>query len=218
MDLPTSLPAKDRRVRRTRSALMSAAVTLVAERGTTAVALSEIAEAADVSRRVVYQHFGDRDTLLLEAGLDLARRELLPRLTEGPPVASRERALPVAQHFAHHRAFYRALLTGSCAFALDRGLLRLILPVNRHGLQTVHGDHLTPGAVEDLATFVTGGVGALVTNWVVDGPDPLDPEAFTDRLLAATSVMMTALNERIFDEHSQPDHRAPISAARADHP
>ncbi|MFE7836069.1 TetR family transcriptional regulator [Streptomyces sp. NPDC057474] len=41
-------------------------------------ARSDIAEAADVSRRVVYQHFGDRDTLLLEAGLGLARRELLP--------------------------------------------------------------------------------------------------------------------------------------------
>ncbi|MFD1365499.1 TetR/AcrR family transcriptional regulator [Actinoplanes sichuanensis] len=218
MVLPTPQPATDRRVRRTRSALMSAAVALVAERGTTAVALSDIAEAADVSRRVVYQHFGDRDTLLLEAGLDLARRELLPALTDEAPVASRERALPVARHFAQHRAFYRALLTGSCAFALDRGLLRLILPVNRHGLQTVHGDRLTARAVEDLATFVTGGVGALVTSWVVDGPDPLDPEEFTDRLLAATSVMMTALNERIVDEHPEPDHPAAPATASADHP
>ncbi|MFI1212945.1 TetR family transcriptional regulator [Streptomyces sp. NPDC020802] len=37
------------------------------ERGTSAVALSDIAEAADVSRKVVYQPFGDRDTQLLEA-------------------------------------------------------------------------------------------------------------------------------------------------------
>lgn len=173
---------------------MSAAVALVTERGTAAVALSDIAEAADVSRRVVYQHFGDRDALLLEAGLDLARRELLPRLTDDLPVAGRERALAVARHFARHRVFYRALLTGSCAFALDRGLIRLILPVNRQGLQAVHGDRLSPQAIEDLATFMTGGAGALVTTWVVDGPDPLDPETFTDRLLMTGSVVMSVVN------------------------
>jgi len=64
---------------------------LVTERGTAAVSLSDIAEAADVSRRVVYQHFGDRDTLLLEAGLDLARRELLPYLADNPQTSGRWR-------------------------------------------------------------------------------------------------------------------------------
>ncbi|MFD0487807.1 helix-turn-helix domain-containing protein [Saccharopolyspora spinosporotrichia] len=61
MDLDVAEPVRDRRVRRSRAALMRAAVELVTERGTAAVTLSDIAEAADVSRRVVYQHFGDRD-------------------------------------------------------------------------------------------------------------------------------------------------------------
>jgi AcrR family transcriptional regulator len=68
--------ALDPRVRRTRAAVLRAAVDLVSERGTTAVTISEIAAAANVSRRAVYQHFGDLDAVLLEAGLDLARREL----------------------------------------------------------------------------------------------------------------------------------------------
>lgn len=171
---------------------MQAAVTLVTERGTAAVALSDIAEAADVSRRVVYQHFGDRDTLLLEAGLDLARRELLPRLADGfEKMTAREQTLAVCRHFAEHRTFYRALLTGSCAFALDRGLISLLLPVNRQSMRRLYGDRLAPDTIDDLAAFLAGGGSAFVTTWVVEGADPLDPEAFADRLLRVTSVLMT---------------------------
>jgi AcrR family transcriptional regulator len=189
MQLHEVEPAHDRRVRRTRAAVLRAAVDLVTERGTTAVALSEIAEAADVSRRVIYQHFGDLDTVLLEAGLDLARRELLPRLANLRETADgRDEALAMALHFAGHRVFYRALLTGSCAFALDRGLIKLLLPVNRQAVALLHGDRLTEQAVEDLAAFITGGAGAFVTAWVVAGAP--DPEAFTDRLIATISVLM----------------------------
>ena len=78
----------DKRVRRSRAALMHAAIALVSERGTAAVSISDIAEAADVSRPVLYQHFGDRDTLLLETALDLAARELLPRITDTTDTSS----------------------------------------------------------------------------------------------------------------------------------
>ncbi|MFI5800961.1 TetR/AcrR family transcriptional regulator [Streptomyces sp. NPDC051677] len=186
--------SQDRRVRRSRAALMAAAIVLVEERGTSAVPLSDIAEAADVSRKVVYQHFGDRDTLLLEAGLDRARRELLPYLGDNAPGTPREKALTVVRHFAEHRVFYRALLTGSCAFALDRGLIRLLLPVNLQGIQQFYGDRLTAQAAADLAAFVAGGGGAFLTTWVVEGDDPLDPEAFTDRLMSVMSVLMGALD------------------------
>lgn len=70
----------DRRVLRSRSALMRAAVSLAVERGTTNITVSDIAEAADVSRQLLYQQFGDRD-----------------------------RALAAAGHFARHRSFYRPM-------------------------------------------------------------------------------------------------------------
>ncbi|MET9632786.1 TetR/AcrR family transcriptional regulator [Lentzea sp. NPDC006480] len=190
MDLHVVEPARDRRVRRTRAAVLQAAFDLVTARGTTAVTLSEIAEAADVSRRVVYQHFGDLDTVLLEAGLDLVRRELLPRIDVTPQADERALALATVRHFADHRVFYRALLTGSCAFALDRGLISLFLPVNRQAVEHLYGGRLTAQAVDDLAAFITGGVGAFITTWVAGADDPLDPEAFTDRLLAVTSLLM----------------------------
>jgi AcrR family transcriptional regulator len=173
---------------------MRAAITLVTERGTAAVAISDLAAAADISRQAVYQQFGDRDTLLLAAAVDLAQRELLPRAAEtSATVTGRDRALAVARHFAGHRVFYRALLTGSCAFGLNRALGELLLPINRQAVERLAGERLDPHTVEDLAAFVTGGAAALVNTWLVDGDDPLDPGEFTDRLMRTMSVVTAAM-------------------------
>ncbi|WP_406280810.1 TetR/AcrR family transcriptional regulator [Nocardia sp. NBC_00881] len=180
-------PVQDRRVRRSRAALTRAAVALVTERGTAAISITDIAEAADVSRPVVYQQFGDRDTLLLEAALDLARHELLADRTSG---VGRDRALAAARHFAEHRVFYRALLTGSCAFALNKGLSGLLVPVNRQIVRQLYGSRLDERAVDDLATYLTGGAAAFINTWLVEAEDPLDPEQFADRLMRIMSVLI----------------------------
>jgi AcrR family transcriptional regulator len=168
---------------------MHAAVTLVTERETADVPVSDIAAAADVSRRLVYQQFRDRDTLLLEAALDLARRELLPRVTGGPD--PRSQTLALATHMATYRPFYRAVLASPGGFALSRALGGLFLPLNRQAVRLMFGDRLDASTTEDLAMFLTGGWGAFVDAWVVDGPDPLDPEEFTDRLLRAASALVS---------------------------
>jgi AcrR family transcriptional regulator len=191
----TATAVQDRRVRRSRAALMHAAISLVSERGTAAIAISDIADAADVSRPVVYQHFGDRDTLLLESALDLAARELLPRIIDAADTSSRrDRTLAVARHFADHRVFYRAVLTSSCGFALNRSLSEMLVPVNRQLLQDAFGAALDAQSTEDLATFLTGGAAAFVNTWVVEGEDPLDPEEFTDRLLRILPIAATPLH------------------------
>lgn len=191
VDWTTAAPAKDRRVRRSRSALMRAAVALVTERDSTAVPVSDIAEAADVSRQVLYQQFGDRDALVLEAALDLVRRELLAGLADAEHrQGGRAAMLALGRHFAEHRRFYRALLTGSCAFALNKALTGLFLPLNRQSLELLPGERLDDRTAEDLAAFMTGGAAVVVNTWVVEGPDPLDPEEFTDRLMRLWSVVL----------------------------
>jgi AcrR family transcriptional regulator len=198
-------PVQDRRVRRSRAALMHAAITLVSERGTAAVSISDIADAADVSRPVLYQHFGDRDTLLLEAALDLAARDLLPRITGTAPADPRQRALAVARHFADHRAFYRAMLMSSSGFALNKSLSGLLIPVNRLLVQQLSGSTLDPEGAEDLATFLTGGGAAVINTWVVEGADPLDPEAFTDRLMRMMPIATAGLRRPPTTPHTEPD-------------
>lgn len=167
---------------------MRAAVALVAERGTTALTVSDIAEAADVSRQLVYQQFADRDGLLLAAARDLAERELLPKITE----SDHQAILSVAQHFAGHRSFYRPMLTGPCAFGLNAVLSGMLGPFNRQIVQLMSDRPLEPERAEDLTRFVTGGFAHVFNTWLIDGPDPLDPAAFAERLLQLLPYLIGA--------------------------
>lgn len=173
---------------------MQATIDLVTERGTAAVPVSDIAESAGVSRPVLYQHFGDRDRLLLESALDLATRELLPSMAEASSDPTRRSgALALARHFAGHSAFYRAVLTSSCAFELNKALTALLIPVNRKLVQDMFGGALGPQGELDYATFLTGGGAAVVNTWIVEGTEPLDPEQFTDRLMRLAGVAAALL-------------------------
>jgi AcrR family transcriptional regulator len=169
----------DRRVRRSRAGLFRAAVELVGERGTSNVAVSELAEAADVSRQLVYQQFGDRDTLLLEAAVDLARGELTAHINLDRE-ASASRMVVALRHFAQYRSFYRAMFTGPGAYPLTLALIELFSPFNRELVRRM-GD--VPADVDDdLTTFVTGGWAAVINDWIINGPEPLDVEPFAERL------------------------------------
>jgi AcrR family transcriptional regulator len=176
----------DRRVQRSRTALMAAAVRLVSERSTTAIPVTDLAEAADVSRQLVYLQFGDRDALLVAAAADLAERELIPG-AGGPVDDLHPRALALARHFAEHRAFYRAMLTGSCAFEMTRTLNRLFGPFSEKAARALFGE-LDPGTAHDLAAFVTGGTAAIVNDWLIESEGPLDPEELARRLLRLGTV------------------------------
>ncbi|MEV1064888.1 helix-turn-helix domain-containing protein [Streptomyces sp. NPDC050263] len=180
---------RDRRVRRSRSALLSAAVRLVGERGTTALSATELAEAADVSRRVLYLHFGDRDGVLIAAAVELVTRELLPQLPED--LEDAPTTLAMARHFAEHRPFYRAMLTGSCAYAATRTVLGLLRSYGIAGARRRFVD-LDEQAAAEVADFLTGAGAMALTAWLVDGPDPLDPAEFAERLMRVESVITGA--------------------------
>jgi hypothetical protein len=55
----------------------------------------------------------------------------------------------------------------------------------------VYGERLDARAIEDLAAFLTGGAGNFVHTWVIEGPEPLDPDEFTDRLLRTVSTLLS---------------------------
>lgn len=186
-------PAQDRRVQRSRSALLAAAVRLTVERETTDIAVTDITDAADVSRKVLYLHFADRDGLLVAAAADLMARELLPQADESTDDL-RAQVLVLARHFAGHRVFYRAMLTGSCAFAMSRTLNDLFGSLNRILVRELYAG-LDERTVDDLAAFFIGGASLLLNEWLVDGADPLRPEDLADRLLRVASVLRPASPE-----------------------
>jgi AcrR family transcriptional regulator len=198
-------------VRRTRAALLGAAIALVSARGTANVPVSDIADAAGVSRQLVYLHFGDRDTLLLEAALDLTRRELAEPWQHLPCDAPvRDHALGIARHFADHRDFYRAMFNSASAFALSRAVSGVLAPLRRNSLEARFGEVLPPRLAEDMGAFINGGSAALVHAWVTETDGPLDPEAMADRLLAVGRVLGAALEafERPVEIPTQADGSA----------
>ena len=178
---------QDRRVFRSRTALLTAAVRVVSERGTTALSVTELSEAADVSRQLIYLHFGDRDSLLVEAAFDLVRRELVPRAEECGD-DQRRRALACAQHYAQYRSFYRAMLIGSCAYEMTRTLSRSFTWLTAQAVRTLFGE-LDEDTGADLVTLLAAGSAAMVNDWLIDGGESLDPEGLAERLLRLGSVL-----------------------------
>ncbi|WP_174189551.1 TetR/AcrR family transcriptional regulator [Nocardia barduliensis] len=188
IELSGSPRSGDRRVRRTRSALVAAAVELVSERDSTEVSVTELAEAADVSRRVLYQHFGDRETLFAEAAAELLRQQLLPRLRRDDGIDIGATTLAIAEHFAEHRRFYRAVLAGSCAYAVGRTLAAVFHPYSAAAAHRMFGP-LDDRTAAEVANFFTGATTAALTEWLTEAPSPLDPDEFTRRLARIQSVL-----------------------------
>jgi AcrR family transcriptional regulator len=78
---------RERKKRRTRQALVNAAVRLFVERGYDQTGVADIAEAADVSRRTFFLHFPTKEDVLLADGgtrIDLAVRVIEERRPDAP--------------------------------------------------------------------------------------------------------------------------------------
>jgi AcrR family transcriptional regulator len=179
----------DRRVQRSRAALMGAAVHLVSERGTTAIPVTDLAQAANVSRQLVYLQFGDRDSLLVEAAIDLLQREYLSQ--SGGAGDNRQQLLLTNQVFARNRSFYRAMLTGTCSYTIKRALSEFFLVTSTNYVRTLFGT-LDEKMAESLTVFFMGGTGTVIDSWLLDGAEPLDPEEVTERLLRIGLILAGA--------------------------
>jgi AcrR family transcriptional regulator len=101
---------RERQRRRTRKAILDAAVELLRSGETPTVA--QIAEAADVSRRTVYLYFPTLEHLLADAALDAARADVEPRFeASGDPVERVEALVrAVQQGFAETEQLGRTII------------------------------------------------------------------------------------------------------------
>lgn len=192
-------PARtDPRVRRTRAALMAAAVGVVSERRTTDVPVSDLVAVADTSRRVLYQHFENRDELLVAAGLDLLTRSVGDLFESGElrPHPESIAVSPmsmgaVAEHLAEHHYFYRALLTGSCAYRAHEAVCTVFRPASVAAARAQFG--ASEQSQREVADYFTDATTTAATRWLVESGDHApNPTQFIERLMRIQSVIATS--------------------------
>ncbi|MCW4386225.1 TetR family transcriptional regulator [Salinibacterium sp. SYSU T00001] len=175
----------DPRAERTRAALLHAAVDVVQEQGTSDLSLTEIAKAAGVSRQAAYLRYRDLGELLLDAAIELLRSEV------GPPTPGenpRAATLRMTEHFARHRDFYRAMLSGRSAYALHLRILQLLHPSAPENVKA-----LETAPARDLGAFVTGGAGTIINSWVLDPDDDSTPEQLADRIDTVLDLLASGI-------------------------
>lgn len=178
------LPAAARRRQ-----LLDVALGEFAERGYSGVSMDQVAEAAGVTKPVVYQHFTSKRALYLELVADVA-----DRLESAVVKATADAASPREQVEAGFRVYFRFVTEHRDAFRLlftadsrrDRDLTEAVLRVEETFAQSVAGLIEVEGlADEDRLLLARGIVGiAEVTSRhsLANATAQPDPDALAHRV------------------------------------
>ncbi|QIS14214.1 TetR/AcrR family transcriptional regulator [Nocardia arthritidis] len=167
----------DRRIVRTRRLLAEAILDLAQEKDLDAISITDITERAEVSRVTFYDHYRDRDDLLIAALGDTldeitgaARAAIgVAHTTDEPPEAVRM----LFRHIHSRIELYRRMLgpQGSARFAdVLRGRLT----------EALHDTIAKPGALAEVphrifADYVAGALIGVVHGYIHTEPTP-DPD------------------------------------------
>lgn len=220
MSTTESPTGRYRQRRRTRAAIVNAAAELLRS-GNTTPGVNEIAEAADVSRRTVYQYFPTVEQLLLDATLGL--------LSQAAVDNAIDEADSGGNAVDRVNAMVRALAgVAAQTMPLGRSLIRLTVDAPgentaqpRRGYRRVEW---IERAIEPLRADL-GDAGferlvsalAMVVGWealiVLQDLRGLSPEEQTDvSAWAARALVRAALEDRLPADSSRPGKPAPLGS------
>lgn len=155
----------DRRVRRTRDAILSALVALMQEKGYDAVTVADIIDRADIGRSTFYTHFTDKRHVL-DTSLDglatflRAQRDATPDQIFGFSLA-------LFDHAHEQRPLLRALLGRRGSPLVRRHIESTLAELVREEIDTITGDP-TPVPAEIIVDYIVGAYMALLTRWLDD--------------------------------------------------
>ncbi|MCC6920357.1 MAG: TetR/AcrR family transcriptional regulator [Alphaproteobacteria bacterium] len=181
----SALPRTQRRTERNRAAILSAAEALFGARGVEAVSIDEIADAADLAKGTLYNHFADKDALAAEIART-ARHDGEARVSAAnhgvtDPVRRTVRGIIVFARFAQERPERARALLRMTPRASDPGA-----GVNA-GLRADIAAGIASGAFAagdaETATLSVLGVGHILIARIVDsGAARTDAEAIAAAL------------------------------------
>jgi AcrR family transcriptional regulator len=163
------LTENDRRVRRTRRALIDAFLCLVEEKGYEKTTVQDILDRADVGRSTFYAHYRDKEAVLL-ASFDDMQKDLRSEIDARAPAGqSLDIALPAMLVFGHvynHKRVVRALCgkqAGNTVMQYLHGLIGELLAEN---LGPQPGPNGSDVPAEVVAEFYAAAALGLLTWWI----------------------------------------------------
>ena len=158
----------DRRIQKTRNAIIEAFVGLMAEKNFEQITINEIADRANVNRGTVYLHYVDKYDLL-----DQCIEIHLNQLFQNPPLgedtdnfSSKDSMLQMFEYLEQHAFFYSTILTNKGIPAFRKRLLDMAKnglneQINISGIhQNIHKEVL----VQFLASAGVGVIEWWITN------------------------------------------------------
>lgn len=172
------MPAReDRRAARSRKALSNAFVSLLGEKPYAKISIQNIVDRADVGRSTFYEHFENKEQLMLW-GHDHLKELVLGGAGPSPAGAPRLRFLGLYRHLAESGGMAAALGRGPAAEIIS-GFLRDTLRRNLEAQVARPGTREQRARIALLAEAAAAGLVAMLWRWVRDGI-PAAPEAMAD--------------------------------------
>ncbi|WP_341280596.1 TetR/AcrR family transcriptional regulator [Paenibacillus sp. FSL H8-0537] len=173
----------DRRVLKTREAIMKAFIALMAEKNFEQITINEIADRANVNRGTVYLHYVDKFDLLdqcIEVHLVQLQQKCLPS-QEATSFSSKELLLQTLKFLEEHAFLYATLLTNKSIPAFRSRMMELMFQqlgenIDMHGINKDRNK-------EVLQQFiVSAAVGVL--EWWITRSMPYPAEELAEELWA----------------------------------
>lgn len=162
MHTSTNEPTEDRRIQRTRQTLKVAFMELLQERGWEQIRVQDICDRANVGRSTFYNHFVDKEGLLVGGLTDLGKY-ITVTFSERPDAPVFWFARPLLDHILENEDMFRQLRGSSTEAVLKARFCQLATDLARKGLVShgVQGHRLEAGA-----SFV-GGAFIELLSWYV---------------------------------------------------
>jgi AcrR family transcriptional regulator len=148
----------DRRTRKTQSAIYSAFVSLIVERGYDAISVQHIIDEADVGRTTFYSHFKSKDDLLV-FGFQRLRGDLQGQLKAARGNVSCGFLEPLLEHARAHLGLYRALLRGNGGPLAERAFQAIVE-------ELVAGEFKDEVDRSSAVAILAGGLMGGIRNWI----------------------------------------------------
>lgn len=174
----------DRRVARTRKALLDALHSLISEKDYDSIVVKEILDRADVGRSAFYTHFVDKDDLLahgihdIVGGLPARHSQSDESRNDGPLWFSQT----IFEHVDRQRRTTIHRLGRRGAAILHQRLNHVLVKMIAEQLRTEpRKKHKRDGGIpSDLLAQYLAGTFVLVLNWWIESKSQISPSAVND--------------------------------------